>query len=788
MGFFPTKEHSATPDRMQSRKSAKFVSRASVALLAAVLCAAGLLTLRVAPVDASGGQNAQGVAAASSSSAPSGADLASAVAQAAEAYSAHVKTNYQLPFGPGALFLPSNATTSTGNFIDPKSFPTAQYCGHCHEATYTQWRESAHANSFRPPWYKNNVDLLIHQKGIAFSRHCEGCHNPIALFSGALTDKSPIDRHFDDDGVTCMTCHSIQKVDKRGTGSYVMGIPAVLVDAAGQPITRPVSDAEILAHLDRHSQAVMKPFYRTSEMCAACHEAALPHALNGYKWQRAFSVYDEWELSSFAKQSPLPFYVKDHVSTCETCHMMREPLTGRDQGAKNNTLASHRWLGANTMLPTYYGYGTQLEKTIAYLRNGVLNLDIFGLEKGASTEAGDAGLIAPLGAVPFTVEPGNTLTVTVVVQNKGIGHSLVPEQRDMYQSWVEFLATDARGTVLDHSGYLEPDGTLDPNAHSFTNRLVDAEGALNDLHQVWNTHVVAYNNTVQSGRSQLVRYQFRVPPDAKFPIRITASVKYRRFKQSFIDFGLGHHFVEPIVEIASRTRVFEQGANAPEAAPAAGQDNPAWMRWNNFGIALLDAQQYGPSTRAFAQVAKLRPDYADAYTNMAVSEFQWQRYDDARTNLSKALQVSPNNARALYYLALVERNQGSLDAAVADLKLVTAQFPLSRDAHRELGFSYYQQHKYADAMAEYQQVQSIAPDDLAAHYILSIVYRRLHMEDKARMEAEIFADQKDDPAANSAAFRFLSTHPEVSEESVPWHTHVAGEGAKQTAQASPATH
>jgi hypothetical protein len=68
---------------------------------------------------------------------------------------------------------------------------------------------------------------------------------------------------------------------------------------------------------------------------------------------------------------------------------------------------------------------------------------------------------------------------------------------------------------------------------------------------------------------------------------------------------------------------------------------------------------------------------------------------------------------------------------------------------------------------------------LAAHYILSIVYRRLGMKAEAAREAAIFADQKDDPTANTYALEFLRKHPEVTEESVPWHIHsnVAGEGS-----------
>jgi Flp pilus assembly protein TadD len=392
-------------------------------------------------------------------------------------------------------------------------------------------------------------------------------------------------------------------------------------------------------------------------------------------------------------------------------------------------------------------------------------VDIFGIERNGDKIA------APLGNVPFEVAAGDDLVVSVVVQNKGIAHNHVPEQRDFYESWVEFQVKDSAGKTIMDSGAIGQDGELDSGAHSFTNRLVNTSGVLNDLHQVWDTRIIAFNNTIISGRSQIVRFGFKLPAGVAGPITLTAKVNYRRFNQRFIEFGLGKHYQLPVVEMASRTRTIALGANQP--APPDAEDNPLWMRWNNYGIGLLDAQQYADSAAAFERVAQLRPDYADAYTNVAIADYSWQRYDQSRTQLEKALKLSPKNARALYYLALVERIQGNLDAAVADLREMAAQYPRSRDAHRELGFSLYQQHKYDEARQEYETVQSIDPDDLAAHYILSIVYRRLGMKDKAAVEAAAFADQKDDPTANTYALDFLSKHPEITAESVPWHVHRA---------------
>ena len=685
------------------------------------------------------------------------------------AYTQKIAATYNYRYGKDHPFLPSNMTTDNGEFIDPKDFPTAQYCGHCHQAAHQQWRESAHSNSNRAPWYLKNVGLLNDEKGIEFSRHCEGCHDPIAMAAGALTQAGPKKRPYDADGVTCTVCHSIQKNDLRGTGSYVLGVPAVLVDENGDPIHRKVSDIEILSHLDRHSAAVMKPFYRPSEFCASCHKAALPHELNDYKWQRAMTPYDEWQNSSFAKQSPLPFYMKPNVSTCETCHMPREALTGKgDPGAKNGQLASHRWLGANSLIPAYYNYDEQAKRIREFLANSVFNVDIFAIEREGADGQPDR-IVAPLGTVAYSVKPGEKLTVTVVIQNKGAAHSHVPEQRDMYESWTAFTVKDSMGKLIGQSGDLQPSGDLDPAAHSFTNRLINKNATLNGLHEVWNNRVVAYNNTVQSGRSQLVRYSFTVPKDCTGSIAITASVKYRRFDQRFVDFTLKPHYQQPVLEMVTATRTVNIGRTLPSAAGA--DENPLWMRWNNYGIGLLDAQQYAASVQAFERVARLRPDYADAYTNVAIADIQWEKYEDALPSLKKALALSPDNARALYYLAIIQRNEGQVDEAIASLRKVVQQFPKSRDAHRELGFSLYQKQRYAEARAEYETVQSIDPDDLAAHYNLAILYRRLGLKEEAARQAAYFADQKDDPAASTFALEYLNKHSEIAQESVPWHTH-----------------
>jgi tetratricopeptide (TPR) repeat protein len=682
------------------------------------------------------------------------------------AYAAKVRASYNFSVMKGNLSLPGNAAIEGDDFIQPGAFPNAKYCAHCHQEAYHQWRQALHSNSFRTPFYRTSVNIVMNTKGIQFARHCDSCHNPIGVLSGGLTQESIVDRKFDQDGLTCSTCHSIQKLQSTiGNGGYVMGVPAVMTDATGKRIPGEVPYADILAHPDWHVKAVMQPFYRTPEFCAACHKANLPAPLNGYKWIRAFTTYDEWQNSKFSQRNPLTFYTAG-FTTCQGCHMKRAANLLPDPGAKNDTFASHRWAAGNTAVPFYYGFDEQLDKTIEFLRSGnYLNIDLFGLKIAGQNE-----MIAPLGPKPFKLKSGDIVQTFVVIQNKNIGHSLIPEVRDLYEAWVEFTVRDGAGKEIYHSGFIQPDGMLDARAHSFTNRPVNTEGTFVDNHKVWTIHSVAYDNTIPAGRSVLVRYEFKIPEEVKDAVTFTARVNYRHLRQSYTNNVLGKdHPDYPIVEIATRSRTLKIGENEPTQPD--DHDNPDWMRWNNLGIGFLDQLQYADAIHAFGEVVKLRPDYADGYINIGLTNIEWEKYSDARASLEKALTLNHDSARALYYMAQVERRAAHSDAEVADLKRVVEMYPQSRDARRELGITYYQRDEPKLAMEQFEALQAIDPDDLAAHYNLAILYRRAGMKDKAKRESAMFVTKKVDPGAPTYSLDFLRHHPEISTESVPWHMH-----------------
>src|ERR1700735_2120851 len=88
-------------------------------------------------------------------------------------YSEKISDSYNFRFGKDRPFIPGNAKVEGDEFVQPGAFPNAKYCAHCHQEAYHQWRQALHSNSFRTPFYRTSVKLLIRTKGIEFSRHCD---------------------------------------------------------------------------------------------------------------------------------------------------------------------------------------------------------------------------------------------------------------------------------------------------------------------------------------------------------------------------------------------------------------------------------------------------------------------------------------------------------------------------------------------------------------------------------------------------------------------------------------
>jgi type IV pilus assembly protein PilF len=90
---------------------------------------------------------------------------------------------------------------------------------------------------------------------------------------------------------------------------------------------------------------------------------------------------------------------------------------------------------------------------------------------------------------------------------------------------------------------------------------------------------------------------------------------------------------------------------------------------NNYAVYLCQSGRTEEGVKRFLEAAK-NPLYTTpeiAYTNAGVCLHNAKRYDDARTNFMRALQVRPNYAEAQYQLANLQFERGEYPAARAGI-------------------------------------------------------------------------------------------------------------------------
>lgn len=712
------------------------------------------------------------------------------------------------PIPASEPFSPSNARTEDGKLIPAEQFFPAARCANCHTDTHTAWAESLHRNAAREPFYRESADILLRTRGIEFTRHCESCHTPVALFSGALTKDSPKQQApftaMDDEGVSCSVCHSITEARPNGTGSYTIRRPALLAEADGTPIYSDVSDEQILADIPGHKRAVMRPLLKQPEFCSTCHKVDAPPSLNGYKHIRGFSAYDEWQQSGASKESVTSFYRSEHRTDCRSCHMPQiESLN--DRASKGGVIASHRWLGANTAVPLFYGQTTQAALIKQFLEENVVSVDIFALNRDSTGEKLMA--LDERSANRFALAAGEEVTAEVVVSNRKAAHSLPPEVRDLYELWVEFEAIDANGKTIFHSGFIKPDNKLDASAHVYKAILLDEAGRTLTRHQIWTTTVKAYDNTIQSGRSDIARFRFRVPkeakPDALASVTLRARFNYRRFIQDYADYVAKMRktrVANPLVRMAetevklSGQEAVKRKSKSTRPASTARADEQQARRWNDYGIGLLEQAQFGPAADAFRHAAELSPRDQNLLVNAAIAEMRTERFGPEREQFSKAatlleaaLVINPTDPRTHFYRALLLRSEGKTAQAADELAKIAREFPRDREVHRQLGQTLYSLGRLKEALAAFQVIISVDPTDAAAYQFIAPIYASQGQHEEAKGIRALYLKWRDDPLANGIAMRFFAANPQWAEERVWSHPHGESSAPRPTLTGSRAT-
>ncbi|MGF1668887.1 MAG: multiheme c-type cytochrome [Balneolaceae bacterium] len=462
--------------------------------------------------------------------------------------------DYEFPHGTNNPFAPSLAATSTMNVIDPLLLGGSQTCGSsgCHEQITQEWEVSAHRYAAADPFFRKVQEAMGEEKGAAATRYCAGCHDPISLFAGtknlysdALTNKTGLN-----EGVSCISCHSIVQVDERGNADYVIEPPKrYLFELSDNEAAKWISDFLIRSYPDQHVKSFDRSLFKSSEYCSSCHKQFLDEQINSVGWVQLQNQFDPWKESHWFTEGD-----KTNTVECRECHMPLVPSLDPARGdamdynrsPDDNMHRSHRFLGSNQFVPLLLDLPNaeeQVKKIELWLR-GELEIP----EIAHKWEQGPAVPIQIMTSDSISIE--EDLNLLVLITNKKPGHDFPTGPLDIIQSWLEITVEDQNGNILFTSGHLDEDHFIEPGSFIFRAEPVDQYNNPIDRHNLWDMVGVRYSRALYPGKSDLARYSVAINHQVsenglheladysigKLPyevsdIFITAKLQYRKINQ-----------------------------------------------------------------------------------------------------------------------------------------------------------------------------------------------------------------------------------------------------------------
>lgn len=429
----------------------------------------------------------------------------------------------------------------------------------------------------------------------------------------------------------------------------------------------------------------------------------------------------------------------------------------------------------------------------------------FGARGIVTTPA--AEVVAPLDLAPVPVRRGESVRVEVVVRTRKVGHFFPGGTVDAFDVWVEFEAVDDRGRVLLHSGAAADGGSgpVDPGAHFYRSLQLDARGNPINKRNAWMTRSVAYVRLIPPGAADTVHYRLRVPEDAGDRIFLRAKVNYRKFawwntQWAFAgvrdpdaappaadhddavwtftgdtsDVSGGIKAIPDIpttvmAEAEASLTVIDAGDPLPDTPPPT--DPSLRERWNDYGIGLLLQGDLRGAEAAFRTVMDIDPDYADGPVNVARARLQEGDVETAIPLLEQALELAPGLARAHFFLGTALRALGRYDEALAHLEAARAQYPRDRVVLNQIGRIQFLERRYDEAVAAFEAVLRIDPEDLQAHYNLMLSHQGAGRPEQAARERALYERFKADEAAQAITGPFRRASPEDNNERQSIHEH-----------------
>ena len=324
------------------------------------------------------------------------------------------------------------------------------------------------------------------------------------------------------------------------------------------------------------------------------------------------------------------------------------------------------------------------------------------------------------------IRSGDRVVFDVVVENVRVGHRFPGGVRDLHAAWIEVEVRDATGELL---GVSRPSGDDDEGVFALRATVLDASATPELLHRVHRFATPGFDRTLRPHQAQIVRYEMRVPPRPKLPLRIDARVWHRKHTLAFQRATCEAYLTE-------RGQAFAAGAvtSAKVALdPCLAEPHLEIARATAWaGRGARDKTRHGGAARS---------DLDRLLTQgRGLLEDTQEHLDAARGPLERALAIAELEGsdaaatQAELLIGRLEAAQGRTAAAVAAIRRAEARLGPDPVFDRALGDAYAHVWRWREAVEAYQRVVEAAPHDFTAWRRLAQGYGSLG-NDRAALEA-----------------------------------------------------
>jgi len=161
--------------------------------------------------------------------------------------------------------------------------------------------------------------------------------------------------------------------------------------------------------------------------------------------------------------------------------------------------------------------------------------------------------------------------------------------------------------------------------------------------------------------------------------------------------------------LSAQRAATEQKA-AASAAPAVQEEELTAQQWFERGFAVADVDE---QLRFYTEAIRLKPDYAEAYTNRGVARRAKGDVDGALQDYTEAIRLKPDCVEAYTNRGVARRAKGDVDGALQDYTEAIRLKPDYAQTYNNRGNA---REDDVDALQDYTEAIRLKPDYATAFY------------------------------------------------------------------------